>query len=315
MHETLKTEVLGGKRPMRVLLAEAERHVAPGLEEALASLDDTPVELEWAGTLASALERIHHGGIDLLLLDLDLPDSQGMATFERAHAYAPEVPIVVLTGRQDEKLGLGTVQGGAQDFLVKGEVGPELLLRSVRYAVERHRLASALRSLSLIDDLTGLYNRRGFLDLGEQHLKLARRSGRAVVLVYLDVDDLKAVNDTLGHLAGDRALVQTANVLKDTFRQSDIIGRLGGDEFAVMALEASEENEERLGQRLRERVDEVNRTGTEPFHLSISLGIARFAVDGRPRLTELLALADQAMYLEKRAKRGASVRGRVSSET
>jgi two-component system, cell cycle response regulator len=314
MNETLKMEVLGGKRPLRILLVEAERHGVPGLEEALSSLDRAPMELEWAESLSSALKRLHHGGVDLLLLDLDLPDSQGMETFERAHAFAPEVPIVVLTGVDDEELALGTVQGGAQDFLVKGEASPDLLLHSIRYAVERHRLMSALRSLSLIDDLTGLYNRRGFLDLGEQHLKLARRSARAVLLVYLDVDGLKTINDTLGHSMGDRALIQLANVLRDTFRQSDIIGRMGGDEFAVMALEASEENEDWLARRLRERVEKMNRSGTEPFHLSISVGLARFPAEGRPKLTEFLALADQAMYMEKRAKKAASIRGRVSTE-
>jgi two-component system, cell cycle response regulator len=314
MQETPKTEALGGRRPLRVLLVETERHGVPGLEEIFSTPECAAMELEWAGTLSAGLNRLHHGGIDLLLLDLDLSDSQGLATFERAQAFAPEVPIVVLTGVDDDELGLVTVQGGAQDFLVKGEVGADLLLRSIRYAVERHRLASALRSLSLIDDLTGLYNRRGFLDLGEQYLKLARRSGRAVLLVYMDVDELKAVNDTLGHLAGDRLLIQLANVLRDTFRQSDITARMGGDEFAVMALEASEDNEEWLARRLRERVEEVNRAGREPFQLSISLGIARFAPESRPRLTELLALADQAMYMEKRAKKAASIRGRASNE-
>lgn len=314
MDITISMERPGGKRPLRVLLVEAERLGLSGLETALSQLDNPTIELEWAGELSSALERLSLGGVDLLLLDLDLPDTQGLATFERAHAFAPEVPTVVLTGLDDEELGLCTVQGGAQDFLVKGKVGPDVLLRSIRYAVERHRLASALRSLSLVDDLTGLYNRRGFLDLGEQHLKLARRSGRAVLLVYVDVDGLKVINDTLGHLAGDRALVQTANVIRDTFRQSDIVGRLGGDEFAVMALEASEDNEDHLSRRLREGVDEVNRRGEEPFQLSISLGTARFAGEGRPRLAELLALADQAMYMEKRAKRAASVRGRMSDE-
>jgi two-component system, cell cycle response regulator len=314
MHETLGTNGVGGKRALQVLLVESEPKGASGLQDALSKLPDRPVELEWAGALATGLERLSRGGVDLLLLDLDLPDSQGLETFERAYAFAPEVPIVVLTSVDDEELGLGTVQGGAQDFLVKGRVGPDLLLRSIRYAVERNRLASALRSLSLIDDLTGLYNRRGFLDLGEQHLKLARRSGRAVLLVYVDVDGLKNVNDKLGHLVGDRVLGETARVLKDTFRQSDLIGRMGGDEFAVMALEASEENEAQLVRRLKDRVEEVNRVATEPFQLSISAGTARFAGEGRPRLAELLALADQAMYLEKKAKKAASVRGRALNE-
>ena len=290
---------------MKVLLVEAEPEGLSGIKEAISSLGDADLELEWAGQLSAALGRLSQGGIDLVLLDLNLPDSQGIATFERAYAFAPDVPIVVLTELDDEEVALGTVQGGAQDYLVKGQVSQDLLRRSVRYAVERHRLSSALRSLSLIDDLTGLYNRRGFSDLGEQHLMLARRTARTVLLVYLDVDRLKTINDTLGHHVGDRALVRVAELLRDTFRQSDIIARMGGDEFAVMALEASEEHEAELIHRLRERVIQINERSREPYRLSLSIGTARFDGEGRTRLDDLLAKADEAMYQEKRAKRSA----------
>ncbi len=290
---------------MKVLLVEPEPEGLSEFKETLETLGKKEIEMEWAGELSSALERLSLGGVDLLLLDLNLPDSEGIATFERAYAFAPGVPIVVLTELDDEEVALATVQGGAQDYLVKGEVSQDLVFRSLRYAVERHRLTSALRSLSLIDDLTGLYNRRGFADLGEQHLKLARRSGRAVLLVYLDVDRLKTINDTLGHHVGDRALIRVADLLRDTFRQSDIIARMGGDEFAVLALEASEENEVELLQRLRERTITINQRTREPYRLSISIGTARFDGEGRTRLDDLLTQADEAMYQEKRAKRKA----------
>lgn len=200
-------------------------------------------------------------------------------------------------------MALSLVKAGAQDYLVKGEVTTDLLLRSIRYAVERHRLTSALRSLSLIDDLTGLYNRRGFIDLCEQHLKLAQRTARAVLLVYLDVDDLKTINDTLGHQTGDRALIRVADLLRETFRQSDIIARIGGDEFAVMALEASEENQEQLIERLKAGIENVNQTSGEPFLLSVSLGAARFSGERGKGLDDLLAEVDEAMYREKWSKK------------
>ncbi len=290
---------------MKVLLAEAEPEGLSGLREAISELGEFQVELEWASQLSSALERLSEGGVDLLLLDLNLPDSEGIATFERAYAFAPGVPIVVLTDLDDEEVALSTVKGGAQDYLVKGQVSQDLLLRSIRYAIERHRLTSALRSLSLIDDLTGLYNRRGFADLGEQHLKLARRTARAVLLVFLDVDRLKTINDTLGHHVGDRALCQVADLLRDTFRQSDIIARMGGDEFAVLALDAQEDYQEELLSRLREKVKDQNQRSREPYRLSLSLGTARFDGEGRTRLDDLLARADEEMYQEKRAKQRA----------
>jgi diguanylate cyclase (GGDEF)-like protein len=195
------------------------------------------------------------------------------------------------------------VQGGAQDYLLKDEVEATVLARAVRHAIERHRLLSALQSLSLIDDLTGLYNRRGFADLGEQHLKLARRTARGVTIVFIDLDRFKTINDSLGHHVGDRALIQVAELLRTTFRRSDIIARLGGDEFAVLALEASGESAELLIDRLRERFQEFNRDAREPYRLSVSIGMARQEGDMRMRLEDLLASADNAMYEEKRGKR------------
>lgn len=292
------------QRPIRVLLVEEDPAALEVLQEALSAGDEERYQTEWVGELGLALQRLSLGGVDVVLLDLNLPDSEGLATFERANAFAPDVPIVVLTSVDDQSLALRTVQGGAQDYLVKGTVAAPLLVRALRYAVERHRLLSALRALSLIDDLTGLYNRRGFMDLGEQHLKLARRSGRGLSLVYLDLDRFKTINDTFGHHVGDRGLRKISDILKTTFRRSDLLARLGGDEFAVLALEASGEDAELLMARLRERIEEFNEEGEEPFKLSASLGLARYDNGGRVRLDELLAKADVAMYEEKRQKRG-----------
>ena len=288
---------------MKVLLVEAGPEGLSGIEETISHLSLAGIELERETELAAALERISRGGVDLVLLDLTLPDSQGIGTFERAYAFAPDVPIVVLTEIEDEYIGLSTVKGGAQDYLIKGQVGPEVLGRSVRYAVERHRLSSALRSLSLIDDLTGLYNRRGFSDLAEQHLKLACRTSRAVLLFYLDVDRLKTINDKLGHHVGDRALNKVADILRETFRQSDIIARVGGDEFAVMALEVSEQHQKELLDRMWEKVGEENERRKEAYSLSLSVGMARFDGSGSMGLEDLLSRADQAMYEGKRGKK------------
>ncbi len=296
------------QRPIKVLLVESDHAYQEELRERLETVRSFALDVEWVGELSEALGRLTQGGIDAILLDLDLPDSQGIVTFERAYAFAPDVPIIVLTDEADEDIAIATVQGGAQEYLVKSEVQPSVLARSVRHAMERHRLLSALRSLSLIDDLTGLYNRRGFSDLGEQYLKLARRSGRGVTVVYLDLDRFKTINDSLGHHVGDRALMKVADILKATFRRSDIIARLGGDEFGVLALEASGESSELLVERLHERIEDFNAHSPEPYQLSISLGLVRQSDDTRARLEDLVAEADNAMYREKHAKRQASMR-------
>jgi diguanylate cyclase (GGDEF)-like protein len=298
------------QRPIKVLLVESDQSYHDQLATELAGSEHGGLSLVWSGELSQALAQLARGGFDAILLSLELPDSQGMLTFDRAYAFSPDVPIVVLTDEADEEAATATVQAGAQDYLVKGEITTPLLIRSLRHAVERHRLFSALRSLSLIDDLTGLYNRRGFADLGEQYLKLARRSGRGVTMVFVDLDRFKTINDSLGHHVGDRALMKVADILRATFRRSDIIARLGGDEFGVLALEASDESSESLVERLRERVREFNATSPEPYQLAISVGMARQEEQPGLRLEDLVAEADSAMYREKHEKRAGAFRGR-----
>lgn len=297
-------------RPIKVLLIESDEDYRDELHEGLGDALAGSLELEWVSELSQALARLTQGGFDAILLALDLPDSKGMVTFDRAYAFAPDVPIVVLTDEPDEEAAVSTVQAGAQDYLVKSEIGPAMLVRSLRHAIERHRLFSALRSLSLIDDLTGLYNRRGFSDLGEQYLKLAGRTGRGVTMVYLDLDRFKTINDSLGHHVGDRALLNVADILRATFRRSDIIARLGGDEFGVLALEAADESSEWLVERLRERVVEFNETSPEPYQLSVSIGMAHHHDEPGVRLDDMVARADSEMYREKHGKRAAALRDR-----
>lgn len=297
-------------RRIKVLLVESDEDYVGELRDDLSRAHQKDLELEAVRELSQALACLGQGGFDALLLCLDVDDSRGMVTFDRAYAFAPDVPIIVLTDEADEEAAIATVQGGAQDYLVKAEITAAMLVRAVRHAIERHRLFAALRSLSLIDDLTGLYNRRGFADLGEQYLKLARRSGRGVTMVYVDLDRFKTINDSHGHQFGDRALVKVAEILRATFRRSDIVARLGGDEFGVLALEAADESSELLVERLRERVIEFNRTSPEPYQLSVSIGMAHHDDELRVRLEDLVAEADSAMYREKHGKRATALRGR-----
>lgn len=291
------------QRPINVLLVESDPEDLDGLRKNLAETPGGPIELEWVSELASALQRLSAGGIDAVLLDTALPDSDGIVSFERTNAFAPDVPIIVISDLDDDELAVSAVQGGAQDFLWKDEATPSVLTRSIRYAIERHRLLSALRSLSLIDEVTNLYNRGGFADLGAQYVKLARRSEQGITLVYVDIDRFKTINDSLGHHIGDRALVKVAEILRVTFRRSDIIARLGGDDFAVLALEATGEDALALVERLRRQVSDSNETSKEPYQLSISVGMARYEGDGRATLEGLLDQAEKAMQAEKAEKR------------
>jgi two-component system cell cycle response regulator len=294
------------RRPIKVLLVKHDPDdESNGIRDELYGSSEFGLDVEHVEELSAGLERLSHGGVDIVLLDLVLPDSQGMTTFERTHAFAPHVPIIVLTNHDDTELALATVQGGAQDYLIRGEVKGSEIVRSVRYAIERHRLLSALRGLSLLDELTGLYNRTGFLRLGEHFLRLARRSNRGGALLFFDIDRFRTINDAFGHHMGDRVLLKVAEILQSTVRISDLIARLGGDEFAILALESTAEPMDGLSGRILAAIREFNEGGKEPYHLAASIGLTRFDSDVSRSVDELLE-DGAAEMLETRRHRGSS---------
>ena len=158
-------------------------------------------------------------------------------------------------------------------------------------------------NLSYLDELTGLFNRRGFLRHARTQLDAAALARRPMLLIFVDVDGLKNINDRLGHAAGDRALVDTARVLKSTFRERDVVARLGGDEFVVLVTDSSVVRAEDLLARLGMRVEALNGHPDREFHLGFSTGVAAFDPAAPEPLEELLSEADSRMYLDKRARK------------
>jgi len=177
----------------------------------------------------------------------------------------------------------------------------DLLMRAVRCAAKQYMLQAELGNLALTDELTGLYNRRGFMALAERQLKLGRRTGREMLLFVMDVDRLKQINDSFGHIEGDRALKRTADALRETFRDSDVVARLGGDEFAVLAIEASGHSEATIKTRLFECLKSISARHSR-YEISLSLGVARFDPRNCASIGELMAKADEAMYEQKRRR-------------
>lgn len=162
-----------------------------------------------------------------------------------------------------------------------------------------------LQNLSLTDDLTKLYNRRGFMLHAEQQLKLfrARRSDGGLWLLIADMDNLKPINDQFGHEEGSQAIVAVANILRKTFRDSDVIARLGGDEFAVLIINADETAEHIIAERLQSKFDEYNAESGKPYEISASVGIAAVGFDGAATIEQTMKSADDAMYEQKRSRK------------
>ena len=164
------------------------------------------------------------------------------------------------------------------------------------------RMAAKMLSLSLTDHLTGLYNRRGLMTLAEQQLKVGKRTKESMLLLFGDIDNLKWINDNLGHSRGDDVIVHVADILKEIFRESDIIARIGGDEFVVLALRAAAESSDVIEERLQQQIDSFNAKEGLEYQLSISSGIVHVDSDSCPSIDELMLRADALMYEQKSQK-------------
>lgn len=179
----------------------------------------------------------------------------------------------------------------------------EEILRFMQHSQEREQRIQELEYLSITDDLTGLYNRRGFLILAEHALLQARREGKEAGILFIDLDNLKWINDQFGHGEGDRVLQEFGRMLRKVFRKSDILARIGGDEFVVFLKGVKDADLENILNRLRALVAEWNRKASRPYCLSFSAGWAPSHPLEAQRVQELLSFADARMYGEKRKKR------------
>ena len=290
-------------RPIKVLVVEQNQpEYAPSFQVVSSGVKDGQFDSERAGTLTKALVLLEKEPFDVILLDLALPDSVGVGTFSQICVRVPEVPIVVTSALENKKQAFEVLREGAQDYLVKGEVDVKLLQRALYYAIERHRSRVLLQQLSFNDELTGLLNRRGFLSMAQQQLKIAQREDWELVLLFADLDSLKNINDNFGHTEGDRALKSVASVLKKTFRTSDLIARLGGDEFIVLALNAPAAGVQKMKTRLKSNLDRHN-SQNRYYQLSLSIGIAQFDPNHETSLEAMIVEADKALYENKRKKR------------
>lgn len=169
---------------------------------------------------------------------------------------------------------------------------------------ERKKWEEKLHRAVITDDLTGLFNRRGFMTMADTLIKISARDKIDLLLVYVDFDNMKWINDTFGHQVGDQALIETATLLRDTFRLADVIGRIGGDEFVILCTDKSPMgSEETIAQRLVDNLDRINSQHNRKYPLSVSFGIARYNQESACSIDELLSRADTAMYQNKESKK------------
>lgn len=289
---------------IKILLIEDNLGDAHLVRETLAHVLTVSHELTHVDRLSAAHTALNNDTFDVILLDLGLPDGQGTGSVATVLEDAQDTPIVVLTGQYSGgEMAIQMIHEGAQDYLSKGEINGSSLTRSIRYSIERHRLVREMRALATHDDLTGLFNRRGFRMLADHQVGLADRTKTPLSLIFIDMDDLKKINDKLGHIEGNHAIIETADILKATFRGPDIIARIGGDEFVILTHESPEDAAAAPMKRLRASLDSMNAVPGRPYPISFSMGMASYDPMSRCSIDDLIKQADSAMYSQKASRK------------
>ena len=327
---------------IKTLLVEDNEGDAFLLKKKLAYGKEIQFDLTHVDRLAIAVKLVQRELFDVVLLDLSLPDSKGLETFLSLETIAPHLPIVLLTGLNDESVALKAVRAGAQDYLIKGQATTEVLIRSVNYAIERmhhlekihqsevrlqqinQQLAQQVKNHSselefrnqelkklflyaTTDKVTGIANRYRLEDFIQREWGNAIRNQISVSVIMIDIDHFKQYNDTYGHQAGDRCLRQVAQTINNTVRRpKDLAARYGGEEFIVVLSDVSPEGAITVAENIRSQVKALaipHATGEVSDYVTISLGLSHTIPAINSQVEALILAADKALYLAKQKGR------------
>lgn len=314
--------MMAGDRTMRILIADDDMVSRRALEVTMVKFG---YEVIIAGDGGEALAVLQSADAPpIAILDWIMPVYDGIEVCRKIREITTSTPpyIILLTAKSEKTDVVKGLEAGADDYLTKPferseliariHVGSRLinLQRKLADRIEELDLALSqlreserqIRDLSMTDELTGLYNRRGFLVLAEGQQKMARRTNLSFSLIFADMDGLKKINDTFGHQEGSEAIRQTAQILKSCFRETDIIGRFGGDEFAIFVADSAGCAEIPM-ERLKDNLRQFNRQNPHDYKLSLSLGMISVHGQDDCSIEALLSKADNAMYENKKSKK------------
>jgi len=288
----------------------------------------TQLDLTRVKSIKEALALLNDSPVDLILSEYFLPDGNGIDILRSLNDSKLEIPVVIITGQGNEKVASAVIDEGAYDYLPKNKISKKSLFRSITNTVEKFGLEKEIKisqgklaemsslekemkqaqiqlaEMSTRDELTGLYNRRYFIESLERELARAKRYKRNLGFCMIDLDKFKYINDTYGHLAGDMTLSNIGRMFDDHFRQGDLICRYGGEEFAVILPDTSLKSAMAVCERLRKKVlSHKFKYNSSDFSISISIGVALYNNLVHKSSNELVSAADQALYRAKKEGR------------
>ena len=264
------------------------------------SLIDLDIELITVTHKKDAKKYIEDNTFDFIALDLNLPDSTNDETLIDFEVISLDVPIIILTGQQDINFAIKAIQEGYQDYIVKGSYNTDTLARVIRYSVERHKMLKNVKDMALIDELTGLYNRRGFNSVVDKSLNFIKREGVSATLLFADVNKLKFINDNFGHKEGDKVINAVGQILTRSVRKSDVIGRIGGDEFVIFCLKCGMADVKVILDRIKQNYTYYNGINKLPYEISLSIGYVCCNPSENMSIEDIIDKADNLMYKDKK---------------
>lgn len=294
--------------PRRILLIDDDRMQFRITQAQFGQVAAGKFVLDWADTYEGGLDRLMAGGYDVCLLDYQLGQRDGLQLIREAVARGCRTPIVFLTAETARRVDEEAMNAGALDFLVKGEITPRMLERSLRYALKLGETLEALRRLATADELTGLCNRREFDRMLREERERALSLGHPLALVLLDIDHFKAINDTHGHPIGDVVLREVARRIAGQVRSVDRVARIGGEEFGVLLVEGDAAAAQAAARQICAAVarEPVQAGNALMLPVTVSAGIAVLPQDASEE-DALVGRADKALYAAKQRGRNCAV--------
>ena len=285
---------------IKVLMVEDDLDFAALLKLFLSSSEEYEFVVENTNTITETLDILNHETFDIILLDLNLPDCKELDTFNVVSNKVANTPIVIVTAIQDEQNAFYALQKGAQDYINKKIVSAGTLIKSITYAIERHKRIELFRAESLIDNLTGFYNYIGFQVLAEEYIEYAKRKKEGYLIGFFAVNEMEKVLDEFGKGVCSYFILKLSEVFRESFRKSDLISRYGDDEFVILFKDTLDESKDIIVEKIISKLNEFN--SSSDVDLSLSCGFIYHDNKEHKSIDELVELSKKNMYISKKSE-------------